>query len=97
MTNPLLVLLVVSPVLLYLLVYTVVAIVALCQAKSEDVPAILKECSGVFGRVADRLLRLRLGGPVRSAITPDSSTGQLNRGVEGRTSVTDDSSEGRGL
>lgn len=48
------VLLLVAPFLVLVMVFGTVVIVALCQAKPEDVPSILKECTGVFRRLVDR-------------------------------------------
>jgi hypothetical protein len=48
-------LLLLSPFFLLVTVFGVVVIVALCQAETEDIPAILKECMCVFRRLADRL------------------------------------------
>lgn len=49
------ILLLLSPFLLLVSVFGVVVIVTLCQARTEDVPAVLKECGSIFRRLADRL------------------------------------------
>lgn len=48
-------LLLLSPFFLLISVFGTVVIVALFQAKAEDVPVVLKECTSVFRRLADRL------------------------------------------
>ncbi|GAA0948627.1 hypothetical protein GCM10009554_46430 [Kribbella koreensis] len=56
-----------SPLLLLVLVAGVVVTVALCQAKEEDVPAVLKESVAIFRRLADHLphLNVRSAGPLQ--------------------------------
>jgi hypothetical protein len=49
------VLLLLSPFFLLVTVFGAVVIVALCQAKEEDVPTILKESVAMFRRLADHL------------------------------------------
>ncbi len=49
------ILLLLSPFLLLVLMFSLVVIVALCQAKPDDVPAVLQECSSIFRRLVDRL------------------------------------------
>jgi len=48
-------LLLLSPFLVLIIVFGLVVIVALFRARSEDVPAVLKQSIGVFRRLADRL------------------------------------------
>ncbi len=49
------VLVLLSPFLLFVVVFGAVVVVALCHAKPEDVPAVLKECAAIFRRVLDRI------------------------------------------
>ncbi|MBE1493396.1 hypothetical protein H4696_000496 [Amycolatopsis lexingtonensis] len=50
-----------SPMLLLIAIFGVVSIVALCQARPEDVPTIFTEATRVFGRLNSRH-ELRPGG-----------------------------------
>ncbi|VVJ17890.1 Uncharacterised protein [Amycolatopsis camponoti] len=43
-----------SPMLLLIIIFGVVAIVALCQAKPEDVPRVFTEATKVFHRLTSR-------------------------------------------
>jgi hypothetical protein len=54
-------LLLVSPLLALIMVFGGVTAIALCQARPEDIPAILRECSAVFRRLADHLPTVRSG------------------------------------
>ena len=45
----------VAPPLALVVVYGVIVVVALCRAEAKDVPEVLKESAGVFGRLAERL------------------------------------------
>jgi hypothetical protein len=53
-------LLLLSPFFLLVTVIGVVIIVALCQAKEDDVPTILKESAAMFRRLADQLPHPRI-------------------------------------
>lgn len=48
-------LLLLSPFLLLVAVFGLVVIVALCQAKPDDIPTVLRECSSIFRRLVDRV------------------------------------------
>lgn len=54
-------LLLLSPFLVLITVFGLVVIVALFRARPEDIPAVLRECSDVFWRLADRLPHPRGG------------------------------------
>jgi hypothetical protein len=54
------VLLLLAPFVVIVIVFGVVVIVALCQAKSEDVPTVLRESSSVFRRMTERLPSVRM-------------------------------------
>lgn len=66
-------LLLLSPLLLLVTVFGLVVIVALCQAKPEDVPDVLKECSSVFRQLAYRLPHPRRG--IRDALGDGATEG----------------------
>lgn len=70
------VLLLLVPFIVTVTVFGVVVIVALCQAKSEDVPTVLRESSSVFRRMTDRLPTARmprLGGTAAPELTENTS------------------------
>jgi hypothetical protein len=46
-----------SPMLLLIVIFGVVAIVALCQARPEDVPQVFTEATKVFRRLTGRVGR----------------------------------------
>ena len=75
-------LLLLAPFVIMIIVFGVVVIVALCQAKSEDVPKVLSESSLVFRRMTDRLpsARLpRLGGGTATPELTENTTGEEAR------------------
>ncbi len=49
---------VVVPFLVLVLVFGVVVVVALCHARPEDIPTVLKESTDVFRRMVDRAPRI---------------------------------------
>jgi hypothetical protein len=67
-STSIMILLLLSPLLLLVLMFGLVVIVALCQARPDDIPAVLRECSSVFRRLIDRVPSPR-NLPNRSART----------------------------
>ncbi|MFC6156130.1 hypothetical protein [Kribbella jiaozuonensis] len=77
-TSVTLLLLSLMPFALLVVVFGTIVVVALCQAKPEDVPAVFRESGAVFKRLADRLPRTEvLRGPLRGDVI-----GMQNDGVD---------------
>lgn len=49
----------VAPFVVLVAVFGLVVVVALVRARPDDVPVVLRDCTVVFGRLADRLPRQR--------------------------------------
>jgi hypothetical protein len=74
-----------SPFLALVLVLSVVVIVALCQARPEDVPTVTTTFVTAFSRLAERLPRPRfdrVGLPGQLAGTPETATQPQPPGAE---------------
>jgi hypothetical protein len=67
---------VVVPFLVLVLVFGVVVIVALCHARPEDIPTVLKESTDVFRRMVDRAPRINHLDTTPPATGPVTHTDQ---------------------